>query len=169
MYSIGDRLKDARMSKGLSIEDIQEATKIRRRYIEAIEESQLAVLPGESYARTFVKLYAEEVGFDGDQLAKEFEDENKQFFIEQEKKQAAKKKGKRRRFNPKNDGNIDTVIDSLPMIIAIVLIICIVVAIYIAGSSVNSSPDQSIINSDGSEPASIMTLDEEIEEDQASQ
>ncbi len=61
MANIGELLKEQRIKKGLSIEDIQEITKIRSRYIEAIEEGKLDKLPGRFYAKAFIKSYAEVV------------------------------------------------------------------------------------------------------------
>nr|WP_225445468.1 helix-turn-helix domain-containing protein [Paenibacillus arenosi] len=61
-------LKKARLEKGLSLDDVQEATKIRRRYLEAIEEGDYKVLPGSFYVRAFVKTYAETVGLNPDEI-----------------------------------------------------------------------------------------------------
>nr|WP_275444592.1 RodZ domain-containing protein [Paenibacillus sp. ACRRX] len=62
-------LKKARLEKGLSLDDVQEATKIRKRYLEAIEEGDYKILPGSFYVRAFVKTYAETVGLDPDEVA----------------------------------------------------------------------------------------------------
>lgn len=64
MSEIGELLRESRIKKGLSIEDIQEITKIRSRYIEAIEEGNLDRLPGQFYAKAFIKAYAEVVDLD---------------------------------------------------------------------------------------------------------
>ncbi len=65
---IGAALREKRMEKGYSIEDIQEITKIRKRYILAIEEGRLNELPGKFYAKAFIKTYADVVGVDVDQF-----------------------------------------------------------------------------------------------------
>jgi len=67
--NIGELLKELRIKKGLSIEDIQEITKIRSRYIQAIEEGNLDKLPGQFYAKAFIKAYAEVVELDPAVLA----------------------------------------------------------------------------------------------------
>lgn len=64
MEYIGKDLKKLRIQKGLSIDDIQEITKIRPEYIQAIEEENLERLPGEFYIKAFVKTYAEAVELD---------------------------------------------------------------------------------------------------------
>lgn len=73
MSSLGEMLKRTRMEKGISIEELQETTKIRRRYIEAIEEDQLDALPGTFYARAFVKNIAEVLGLNPHQVLSQYE------------------------------------------------------------------------------------------------
>lgn len=71
---LGQKLKEARLAKGLSLNDIQELTKIRKRYLEAIEAGDYKVLPGSFYVRAFIKTYAETVGLDPDELLAEHSD-----------------------------------------------------------------------------------------------
>lgn len=65
---IGEQLKAARLEKQLSLDDIQEITKIQRRYLSAIEENNLSVLPGDFYVRAFIRQYALAVGLHSDEL-----------------------------------------------------------------------------------------------------
>ncbi|MBP7832988.1 MAG: helix-turn-helix domain-containing protein [Candidatus Levybacteria bacterium] len=62
MKHISDILKEERIKKGLSIEDVVNATKIRKSFIVAIEDGKLGNLPSESYALGFVKNYASYLG-----------------------------------------------------------------------------------------------------------
>ncbi len=64
MEGIGTRLKAAREAKGLSLEDVQQALKIRSRYLEAIEAGELGEIPGLVYARGFIRTYARYLGVD---------------------------------------------------------------------------------------------------------
>ncbi len=64
VYKIGKILKELRIDKNLTIDDVQEKTKIRSRYIQAIEEGNIDRLPGRFYAKAFVKAYAEVVDLD---------------------------------------------------------------------------------------------------------
>ncbi|WP_281887538.1 RodZ domain-containing protein [Paenibacillus sp. YYML68] len=64
MTELGLLLRKARMEKKISLDDLQETTKIRKRYLEAIEEGNFKVLPGNFYVRAFIKSYAEAVGLD---------------------------------------------------------------------------------------------------------
>lgn len=62
MKHISDILKEERIKKSLSIEDVVNATKIRKSFIVAIEDGRLGSLPSESYALGFVKNYASFLG-----------------------------------------------------------------------------------------------------------
>jgi len=70
---LGDVLRRAREAKGLTLEDLQERTKIQRHYLEAIERGDLHVLPGHFYTRAFVRRYAEVVGLDPDEIVRQYE------------------------------------------------------------------------------------------------
>nr|WP_157296343.1 RodZ domain-containing protein [Bhargavaea sp. CC-171006] len=68
MSELGARLKQARMEKGYSLEDLQEITKIQKRYLAAIEEGKFSIMPGTFYVRAFIKQYAEAVSLDADEM-----------------------------------------------------------------------------------------------------
>ena len=50
---IGQELKAAREAMGLSLEEVEQATKIRRKYLQALENEQFDLLPGAVYAKAF--------------------------------------------------------------------------------------------------------------------
>jgi len=68
VFELGQMLKKARLDKGITMDDLQETTKIRKRYLEAIEEGNFKVLPGNFYVRAFIKSYAEAVGLDPNEV-----------------------------------------------------------------------------------------------------
>lgn len=68
MQEIGNTLKQLRLQKGLTLEQVEQSIKIRLRYLEAIEEGDMSVLPGMVYARGFIKSYAEFLGINGQDL-----------------------------------------------------------------------------------------------------
>lgn len=68
MSALGEALKEARHGQKLSLEEIQDMTKIQKRYLLAIEQGNYEQLPGKFYARAFIKNYAEAVGLDPDAL-----------------------------------------------------------------------------------------------------
>ena len=75
MSGIGEQLRKAREAKGLSISDIEEATKIQSRYLEAIENNDFDKLPGDFYVRAFIRQYAQIVGLDGKELLSQYQGE----------------------------------------------------------------------------------------------
>jgi cytoskeleton protein RodZ len=72
MFELGDSLREARTRRGLSPADVQKATRIRERYVSALEEEQWELLPGEAYAKGFLRTYAEFLGLDGQLYVDEF-------------------------------------------------------------------------------------------------
>jgi cytoskeletal protein RodZ len=68
MSDLGALLRKAREQRGYTLDDIQDYTKIRKRYLEAIETGDYKVLPGSFYVRAFVKTYAETVGLDAEEV-----------------------------------------------------------------------------------------------------
>ena len=75
MTELGTNLKEARISKNLSLDDLQEITKIQKRYLIGIEEGNYSLMPGNFYVRAFIKQYAEAVGLDPEKLFEEFNNE----------------------------------------------------------------------------------------------
>jgi len=75
MSDLGALLRNARQQRGYSLDDIQEITKIRKRYLEALENGDHNVLPGSFYVRAFVKNYSEAVGLDPDEVLRLYQHE----------------------------------------------------------------------------------------------
>jgi cytoskeleton protein RodZ len=68
---VGKKLREARARRKLSLQQVEEAIKIRVRYLQAIENEDWDALPGDTYARAFVRTYGSLLGLDGDRLAEE--------------------------------------------------------------------------------------------------
>jgi cytoskeleton protein RodZ len=69
---IGEVLKSARTSQGLDIRTVEERTKIRIKYLRALEAEDWELLPGPAYAKGFLRTYARSLSLDGDALVDEF-------------------------------------------------------------------------------------------------
>ena len=69
---IGETLRDARTRQGLEVADVEQATKIRGKYLRALEEEQFDRLPGATFVRTFIRTYAEYLGLDSQLLVEEY-------------------------------------------------------------------------------------------------
>ena len=72
MTELGNRLKEAREAKGLSLDDLQDITKIQKRYLVGIEEGNYEMMPGKFYVRAFIKQYCEAVGLDPEEIFEEY-------------------------------------------------------------------------------------------------
>ncbi|MGE4312726.1 MAG: helix-turn-helix domain-containing protein [Pseudobdellovibrionaceae bacterium] len=68
----GEILKEARLARGLTVEDVAKLTKIKAKHIKALEEGDEENLPGRVYAVGFVSSYARVVDLDSDQLVRLF-------------------------------------------------------------------------------------------------
>jgi len=84
MIRAGQRLSEERNRKGLTIEEVSKATKIKASFLSAIEKSDYTKLPSSTYASGFVKNYAEFLGLPKKEILALFRrefDENKDFKV----------------------------------------------------------------------------------------
>ena len=72
MFAIGNSLREARTRRGLSAADVQKGLRIRERYLTALEEERWELLPGEAYTKSFLRMYAEFLGLDGNLYIDEY-------------------------------------------------------------------------------------------------
>lgn len=73
MFEIGNTLREARLRRALDIADCETATKIRAKYLRALEEEQFETLPGVTYVKGFLRTYAEFLDLDGRLVLDEYE------------------------------------------------------------------------------------------------
>jgi cytoskeleton protein RodZ len=71
---IGPVLEQARKERGLTLDDVEQATKIRKRYLAGLEREDYGVLPDAVYAQGFLKTYANYLGLDGEELSRQLKD-----------------------------------------------------------------------------------------------
>ncbi|MGE5484523.1 MAG: helix-turn-helix domain-containing protein [Ignavibacteriales bacterium] len=69
---IGGLLRSRRESRRLSLDDVQAATKIRKRYLQALEAGEDTSSPGDVYFRGFLKIYGDFLGLDGQALVRQY-------------------------------------------------------------------------------------------------
>src|SRR5215212_5758930 len=72
MPGIGETLREARMRQRVNIEELEQTTKIRAKYLRALENEEFGLLPGPTYVRSFLRTYAEKLGLDPQLLVEEF-------------------------------------------------------------------------------------------------
>ncbi len=75
MSTVGEKLRNEREQQQLSLRDIEQSTSIRLRYLQAIEDGDYSILPGEVYAKGFIRNYANVLGFDGTDFVEMFKRE----------------------------------------------------------------------------------------------
>nr|WP_225228604.1 RodZ family helix-turn-helix domain-containing protein [Bacillus sp. PS06] len=118
MTELGNRLKETRELKKLSLDDLQRMTKIQKRYLVGIEEGNYSVMPGKFYVRAFIKQYAEAVELDPEELFEEFKDEIPSTTNEQLPEQLSRVRSKRQ-ISAKGS----KILDMVPVLILVVFII----------------------------------------------
>jgi cytoskeleton protein RodZ len=70
--TIGQKLRDARTDRGLELSEVERATKIRLKFLEAMEEDRWDELPAPVYARGFLDIYARHLGLDHEAMLDEY-------------------------------------------------------------------------------------------------
>jgi cytoskeleton protein RodZ len=72
MPDIGETLREARMRRRIDMAEVEEATKIRAKYLRALENEEWALLPGSTYVKTFLRTYADYLELDSRRLVEEY-------------------------------------------------------------------------------------------------
>jgi hypothetical protein len=85
VFEIGNSLREARLRQTLDFPEIERATKIRGKYLRALEDEQFEVLPAQTYVKGFLRSYAEFLGLDGQLYVDEY---NSRFVVGEEESPA---------------------------------------------------------------------------------
>src|SRR5699024_12151746 len=156
---IGQRLKEAREEKGITLEYLQETTKIQKRYLAAIEEENFQVLPGKFYAKAFIKEYATAVGLDADELIASFEDSPPGEEVEEPTEYTRIKQSRADYQEPRNTASI------LPKVTVILLILAIIILAWVFYQKTASDEGgDKIKNDDNNEVIRTRSSDEDDDE-----
>ncbi|MGM0859939.1 MAG: cell shape determination protein RodZ [Bacillota bacterium] len=139
MTELGIRLKEAREEKAMSLDDLQAATKIQKRYLTALEEGNYDIIPGSFYVRAFIKQYAEAVGLDSDQLFEEFKKDIPNTYHDGVSEKLSGMKSQRELPKPASKA-----LEVLPTILVIAGVLVVIAIIYVVVQlTMNKSNDQS--------------------------
>ncbi|WP_373896072.1 helix-turn-helix domain-containing protein [Virgibacillus sp. CBA3643] len=136
---IGERLKEARETKDISLDSLQETTKIQKRYLVAIEEGNFQILPGKFYARAFIKEYANAVGLNPNELLEEYKEE----VPKTEDEHDAPYTRIQRTRKESNTEKSPAIFSLMPTIIVILLVIGIILAALFFYTQATSGGDES--------------------------
>jgi cytoskeletal protein RodZ len=72
MPEIGSTLREARMRERIDVSEIEAKTKIRAKYLRALENEEWGLLPGPTFVKSFLRTYATALGLDGKALVEEY-------------------------------------------------------------------------------------------------
>ncbi|MFP3508348.1 DUF4115 domain-containing protein [Peribacillus sp. SIMBA_075] len=136
LTELGNRLKEAREAKRLSLEDLQELTKIQKRYLIGIEEGNYSMMPGKFYVRAFIKQYCEAVGLDSEEIFEQYKSEVPSVYSEELPEQLSRVQS--RKTMPAGNSKV---VEMLPKVLAAVLVIGAAVLIWVLVSNYMSKPD----------------------------
>ncbi|WP_125709444.1 helix-turn-helix domain-containing protein [Lacticaseibacillus porcinae] len=142
MDEIGQKLRTARIEKGYTLDDLQQITKIQKRYLIAIEEGNFDALPGDFYVRAFIKQYADTVGIDSDALLTQFQqdipDTQPQEYVEQSVESQSRK------TRAVADKPVNKLRRYLPQIVIAVIAVLIIGVAYVVTFKSSQSNKQAI-------------------------
>jgi cytoskeleton protein RodZ len=128
VFEIGNSLREARLRQGLEIPRIEAETKIRGKYLRALEEEQFEVLPGDTYVKGFLRTYADYLGLDGQLYLDEY---NSRFAAAEELPFAQSTAPKRRRRR----------VESNLVVVALAAIVAVTVLVVVGLSGLGSGSD----------------------------
>ena len=137
LTELGARLKEARLAKGYSLEDLQEITKIQKRYLVGIEEGNYSIMPGSFYVRAFIKQYAEAVGLDPEELLNQFK-KDVPGTQNEEVVQSYTQSPSRRKLANRSSSKVMEAMPKITMALFIIVIIAVISILYWAKSKESS-------------------------------
>ncbi|WP_420972219.1 helix-turn-helix domain-containing protein [Bacillus thuringiensis] len=140
MTELGQKLKEAREAKGLSIDQLHEITKIQKRHLVAIEEGNYDVLPGAFYARAFIKQYADAVGLNGEELLVE----HQSTIPQSERREVPQVSTGQKTQETMQKSSSWPVADHMPKILVALLVIAVGVVIWFVFQALTGKDDEKV-------------------------
>lgn len=142
MTELGARLKEARERKGYSIDDLQEITKIQKRYLVGIEEGNFNNMPGSFYVRAFIKQYAEAVDLDPDEVLEEYKRDIPATQTEEVVQSYSTSHSRKKLASTKNKG----LNEAMPkMIVGLFAVVIVAVIVVLVMTKMNeNAPDEQV-------------------------
>jgi cytoskeleton protein RodZ len=128
MPDIGSTLREARMRQRIDIAEIEADTKIRAKYLRALENEEWDLLPGPTYVKSFLRTYADALGLDGRLLIEEYKLRHER--LSDVELQPIAPPGRRDRQRQRRPGPI------IPRwLVILVVVLGLIAALYALGSS----------------------------------
>ena len=156
MTDIGKTLQNARNEKHYTLDDLQQITKIQKRYLIAIEENNFDALPGDFYVRAFIRQYADTVGIKADKLLSELDEQAGKKKVEETEEEPTEAKTRTEAVRRQQQSstpsqvsqNFDKFMHYLPTIIIVGVVVIIIGSIYfvVAGNKKEANQAASSTN-----------------------
>lgn len=152
MAEIGATLREARMRAGIDIAEVESRTKIRAKYLRALENEEWSLLPGTTFVKSFLRTYAEALGLDAKLLVEEYKFRHEPY--ESGGGAAGRATGRGRRgaarrgggaFGPPKRTNV------VPILLLLVLVVGAIFAVYRLSQG-EDTPDPTTTSSTQSPP-----------------
>ena len=138
LTELGARLKEARTAKGYTLDDLQEITKIQKRYLVGIEEGNYSSMPGSFYVRAFIKQYAEAVGLNANEILEQYRTDIPSSQVT-EVAQSFSQSHNRRTLAKASTSN--KMMESVPkIIVGLFAVVIVIVVIVLVSTKMNESP-----------------------------
>ena len=133
MFQIGDSLREARTRQGLEFLQLEQTTKIRAKYLRALETEDFDSLPSPTYVKGFLRAYADFLGLDGQLYADEY---TTRFFVDDED---SLRRPRRVRVRPQPYRRLERNVVVVALV-AIAVITALIIAAWRFGSGDGSGP-----------------------------
>jgi hypothetical protein len=119
LFEIGNSLREARVRRGIELVQAEGATKIRTKYLRALEEEQFELLPSETYVKGFLRTYADYLGLDGQLYVDEF---NSRFVVDDREHRARRSSARPQRRNRRSETAVVLLVLTVIAIVTVIVI-----------------------------------------------
>ncbi|HEY0343918.1 MAG TPA: helix-turn-helix domain-containing protein [Solirubrobacteraceae bacterium] len=132
MPDIGATLREARMRARIDVSEVETQTKIRAKYLRALENEEWELLPGPTYVKSFLRTYAEALDLDAKLLVDEYKQRHERLSDVELQPISAAAPGRERR---RRSGPVVP-----PGAIVALIVVGLITSLYLLGSSGNNTP-----------------------------
>jgi hypothetical protein len=153
MFEIGSSLREARVRKGLEIPDVERATRIRGKYLRALESESFDILPSQAYVKGFLRSYADFLDLDGKLFVDEY---TSRFWIDEDQRSSRSRRIRlRERHHRRAERNM-----AFLTVIAIGIVAALVIAAwnYGGGASDTKIPNLPVVSSRVAKNQAVLTV-----------
>jgi hypothetical protein len=126
VFEIGSSLREARLRQGIDFPALEQATKIRAKYLRALEDERFELLPAHTYVKGFLRSYADYLGLDGELYVDEY---NSRYVIGEEEMPVGARRSpsrvpaaRRRRQEQREAGAVLLALGAIGVVTALVIV-----------------------------------------------